>query len=631
MPVVRDEHQRALELRQRHRQRLACFQIEMVGGLVEQQQIRPLPDEQRERKARLLAAGEVLDRSGRHLARKIEASQIVAQLLLPDFWRELNQVPERRLVVAQHLDLVLGEIADHQSLVHHRAAAKRRQHAGDGLDERGLAGAVDAEEPNALARAQHQLDFAQYRLVAITRSHVFQHQQRIRRAQRLAELERERRRGVHRRELFHAREHLHAALCLARLGGLGAEAVDERLQVLALALLLLVLALREHQALRALLLERRIVAGVAPELAPIDVHDRLHHPVQEIAVVRHHHQRAGVAPQPILQPDDRIEIEVVGRLVEQQQVRAAHQRLREVEPHAPAAREARDGLVELLRGEAEAEKQCLGARAHGVGVGIGERRVQLAHQRAIPGRLRGSELGFQVAQRRIAIDRALGRRPLERRGLLRHVGDAPVRREFDLALVGVQLAAQQGEETRLARAVGADQPDALAGIEGEVSAFEERLRAARERDLGEADQAPDSIGRLPAPDLLPGRFLLLEEADDVPPLEARQQERQPAERRMAEGEERAAGELVQFRAVARVVQRLDLLQLRRLGGDRGTHLLADLREHLHQRIEVLGAPFFASRQAEAGARLGFILPLDRDHEHGGKSTPFPLPVKSLKP
>ena len=88
---------------------------------------------------------------------------------------------------------------------------------------------------------------------------------------------------------------------------------------------------------------------------------------------------------------------------------------------------------------------------------------------------------------------------------------------------------------------------------------------------------------------------------------------------------------MQLGAVARVVQRLDFLQPRRLLGHGGTHLLADLRQHLHQRIEVLGAPFFPAGQAEAGARLGFILPLDRDHEHGGKSTPFPSPVKSLKP
>src|SRR3989442_312079 len=54
---------------------------------------------------------------------------------------------------------------------------------------------------------------------------------------------------------------------------------------------------------------------------------------------------------------------MVGRLVEEQQIRAAHQRLREIEAHAPAAREARDRPVGLIGAEAQAEGQRVGARA----------------------------------------------------------------------------------------------------------------------------------------------------------------------------------------------------------------------------------------------------------------------------
>ena len=75
---------------------------------------------------------------------------------------------------------------------------------------------------------------------------------------------------------------------------------------------------------------------------------------------------------------------------------------------------------------------------------------------------------------------------------------------------------------------------------------------------------------------LPGREeWRAERFDQRAPLPARQQERQPAERRMAEGKQRPARELVQLARVARVVQRLELLQPRRLLGDRGSHLLAD--------------------------------------------------------
>ena len=48
---------------------------------------------------------------------------------------------------------------------------------------------------------------------------------------------------------------------------------------------------------------------------------------------------------------------MVGRLVEQQQFRAAHQGLREVEAHAPATGEFRDRARELAGGETEAGEQ----------------------------------------------------------------------------------------------------------------------------------------------------------------------------------------------------------------------------------------------------------------------------------
>ncbi|MCY1302179.1 hypothetical protein D9M70_518250 [compost metagenome] len=57
--VVRD---RAFELRQRHGQRLAGIEVEVVGRFVEQQQVGLLPDDQRQRQPRLFAAGERLDR-----------------------------------------------------------------------------------------------------------------------------------------------------------------------------------------------------------------------------------------------------------------------------------------------------------------------------------------------------------------------------------------------------------------------------------------------------------------------------------------------------------------------------------------------------------------------------------------
>ena len=59
--------------------------------------------------------------------------------------------------------------------------------------------------------------------------------------------------------------------------------------------------------------------------------------VQEVAVVRDDDQRAVVADEELPQPVDRVEVEVVGRLVEQQRLGMAEQRLRQQHAHLLAA------------------------------------------------------------------------------------------------------------------------------------------------------------------------------------------------------------------------------------------------------------------------------------------------------
>ena len=97
------------------------------------------------------------------------------------------------------------------------------------------------------------------------------------------------------------------------------------------------------------------------------------------------------------------------------------------------------------------------------------------------------ELGFEPAQRRVAVDCVLECRAVERRRFLRDVSEAPARGIIDLPLVRVQLAAQEREEARLAGAVGADEADLLAGIQREIGGFEQNLGPAYERELGEAN------------------------------------------------------------------------------------------------------------------------------------------------
>ena len=56
------------------------------------------------------------------------------------------------------------------------------------------------------------------------------------------------------------------------------------------------------------------------------------------------------------------QIKVVGWLVKQQQVRATHQRLRQIQTHAPAARKTGDRIIQRLNGKTEADQQFARAR-----------------------------------------------------------------------------------------------------------------------------------------------------------------------------------------------------------------------------------------------------------------------------
>ena len=63
--------------------------------------------------------------------------------------------------------------------------------------------------------------------------------------------------------------------------------------------------------------------------AAVELDDPRGQLAQEDAVVRHEQQRAAVAQQELFQPGDGVDVEVVGRLVQQQDVGVAHQAARQ--------------------------------------------------------------------------------------------------------------------------------------------------------------------------------------------------------------------------------------------------------------------------------------------------------------
>ena len=132
---------------------------------------------------------------------------------------------------------------------------------------------------------------------------------------------------------------------------------------LALALRLLFLL----QPVLLLLEPRRVVAFPGNAVAAIELENPAGDVVEEVPVVRDGDDRARVVLQKALEPGDRFGVEVVGRLVEQQQIGRLQQQPAQRDAAALAARERRD--VSVGRRQPQRVHRELEARIEIPGVG----------------------------------------------------------------------------------------------------------------------------------------------------------------------------------------------------------------------------------------------------------------------
>ena len=168
--------------------------------------------------------------------------------------------------------------------------------------------------------------------------------------------------------------------------------------------------------------------------------------------MRHQQQGAGPVAQQLLQPLDGVDVEVVGRLVEQQHVGRRDQRLRQGHPLARAAGQRVDdrGSVEVqsLQGLIDAllpgpAAQRFEPRLQGVQIVVGSVRLVA---RAQPARL-GHAFGDGVEHRHARRERRL----------LRDVDAARAALHLQQAIVELLQARQDLQQRGLAGAVAPDQ------------------------------------------------------------------------------------------------------------------------------------------------------------------------------
>lgn len=133
-------------------------------------------------------------------------------------------------------------------------------------------------------------------------------------------------------------------------------------------LLLLVGLLLLGHTFRTGALESAVAAAIEGYFALIDVGDMVNHGIQKIPVVGDQQQCAGIALQPVLQPQDCVEIGgwSVRRATTDPK---GTSRLAPVQAHPPATGEISDRLFHLLIAKAQSGQQLAGPCIGGIAVG----------------------------------------------------------------------------------------------------------------------------------------------------------------------------------------------------------------------------------------------------------------------
>ena len=149
-----------------------------------------------------------------------------------------------------------------------------------------------------------------------------------------------------------------AAGGLARLAAVGGEAGDEGLQLLDFLLRPLVLIAGELLNQLARFIPEVIVAEIKLDFPVVDVDNVSADVVEKVTIVTDHQYRPFVIQKKVLQPDDTVQIEIVRRFVEQNDIRVTKERLSQQNLHLQARIQLLHGQHVKLRTDPEPLKQA---------------------------------------------------------------------------------------------------------------------------------------------------------------------------------------------------------------------------------------------------------------------------------
>ena len=433
-------------------------------GSSRMQHVRLVEQDEHELQAALLPTGQVLDGRGELLRGEAEPLEQLRRrhlLAVGDVARLLAGDDLAHAVVGELLQV--GELlVEHRDL--HRLAglhppARRLQPPGDQVEQRRLAGAVRAEDAGPLPRCDPPLDAVEDLRAVERDAHVEQVDDVL--AEARGRRPRQRDGVADRRDVVdQGVRRVDAELRLARAGRGAAAQPRELLAGQVLAALLD--RGRLPVTLDALQDVRRVATFEGVDDAVVDLPRVGRHRVEEPPVVRHDDHAALVrrpaAVDVLGEPLDALDVQVVGRLVEEQDVPVADQQPRECHTATLPTGQLVDADVPRdVRDETADDVADL--------------------------RVTGPLVLLEVADDGAADGRALGQDVA-----LVQVADGQPAAVRDAAAVGLEALGQQREEGRLAVAVPADDADPVTLVDAEGDVVEDDLGGELEMQVLGAEE-----------------------------------------------------------------------------------------------------------------------------------------------
>ena len=234
------------------------------------------------------------------------------------------------------------------------------QYAGEHLQHGGLAGPVRSHQSNTVAARKRQVHTSVHRVIAVELAHVGQPYHFSAAARRFGERVVDFPGRPWQLNNLHFFELLQTALHLAGLGCLGAETLHKAHLLLHLAILPGGGSLFH---LKGALAGGEVIVIVAPQVyrfVRLDGENPIRHLVQKSPVVRRDDHPALKGGQVLLKPQVCFKIQVVGWLIQQQNVGIPEQQPGEAGPHYPATTELVHGAEKIALLKAKPGEDRLG-------------------------------------------------------------------------------------------------------------------------------------------------------------------------------------------------------------------------------------------------------------------------------